>query len=247
MLYKSINFNLQIGYKSFFPAIAIAVVTSVITLMTMSSAPMNMFILMIGLMISCIFSYKGLNYLFNTSLFNEGSSFYMTLPMAEKDIVWGKIISASIYLGIYLVVFLVPMMFSLLYIGNDMGFSNFSMLISDNFGMVETLPPALFALYTASMPIQCLIGSMTSCAFLLALMLYFHSYGTGQNGQKNKSAYAWIIFFAGNGTYNKLWETLSGKTGGSLYIQLVQFIINIALLFAFASYCTKNLQNQYNQ
>lgn len=237
MLYKSVTFNLQISCRSFYPAIVAAMFSGILYVLLSNMFLINMLVLLIGAVVSVVYCLKGMNMLFNKSIFDEGSAFYMTLPMPEKYIVLGKISAAAIYISLCTLIYIAALAVSFFVLQID-GASLFSSML-ENFPMWENMSPAAVGIYTSFLPLRMLVENLTGCALLLSLMLFFHAKNIGGRG-KNAS-FAWIVYFMFKASDSKI----SGLSG--LWEEAVLFAAQLALLVILVCWSTKMLKTQYNQ
>lgn len=99
MFKQSLALNLKIGAKYGVPAIAFALTCSVIAVIFyFINLGITLLAFALSAVVGLICMVKTLNLLLDTSIFNEGSSFYMTLPLSEEAVVTGKLCASGIYI-----------------------------------------------------------------------------------------------------------------------------------------------------
>lgn len=245
MLSKAIKLNLKIGAGDFAKAIIITIAAWLFTVVSATSMFSGIFpsiVLLAGTVISLVFSIKGLNKIFSSSLFNEEGSFYMVLPLSEKEIIWSKIIAGSIYMLVLSLATVVIALMMALITGADTAVLGTKLL--DTYVDAD-LPPMYIGILMGLLPLKTLLQQLAFCAFAIAVLLFFNLIKPGK-----LSVVAWLAIYGVNAAVTNGLSFLYGrllKNGFNCFLlEGCLDALYIVILFGLITYCIKTLGSKYN-
>lgn len=242
MLKKSIFINLSIGYGDFSKAMGLILISCILSIVCMAAYnPAAGILLLAGILVGLIYCLRGMNKIFNTSLYSEVSSFYMVLPLSSREIVLGKIIAAAFFnFGCTMILFLMPMITVWIY-GADGSYVT-DILFSDY--LSPNLPPKIVAVLTGLLPLKALLHQMAFCAFAMTVLLTSNLLKPGR-----QNIAPWLAVFAIDQVVSqglKFMTELLPKTAGPFLSEGLVDCIYIALFLFLFSYCVKTLRTKYD-
>ena len=244
MLSKGIHLNLKIGKSDFLRAIGFSIAgwTFFILLTSMMTALIGPLVLLVCSIATIVFSIKGLNKIFSTSLFNEESAFYMALPLSERDIVWSKVLAGTIYMLLISLVTLTASMVMVLFNGvdaTDVGVEVLKEYLNAD------VPPIQVAILMGLLPLKMLLQQFFFCTFAFTVLLTFHLIRPDK-----LSVPAWLAIYGINSAITTgaefLCKTLLRHGFNSLLLEALTDGFYIVVILVLFTYCIKALRSKYN-
>lgn len=245
MLSKAIKLNLKIGASDFSKAIFFTVAGCIFMIISASSifgSIISAAIFLIGTLVSFVFAVKGLNKIFSSSLFNDEGAFYMALPLSEKEIIWSKIIAASLYMLILGLSSLVIALIGLFSLGMDS--SALGMELMRKY-FDANLPSLHIGILMGLQPLRLLLQQLLFCSFAMAALLFCGLIRPGK-----LSVIAWLVIYFINNVVSKVVELIYDKLLGTGFnyflLEGVLDALYVLGIFALVAYCIKTLATKYN-
>lgn len=243
MLKKSVLINLSIGGGDFSKAIGILLSIWVLSMFCMATGNPSLFLFVIpGSVAVLVYSIRGMNKIFNSSLFSETGAFYMALPLSSREIVLGKIIASAFFTsGCMMVFYFMSMSAILIYGVDDIQFAD--AFLSDY--LSAKLSPNAIALLMGLIPLRVLLQQLLFCSFAMAALLFCGLIRPGK-----LSVIAWLVIYFINNVVSKVVELVYDKLleAGFNYFLLEGVLDALYALgiFALVTYCIKALATKYN-
>lgn len=244
MLSKGINLNLKIGRSDFSKAIGFSIAgwTLSILLAKAMTALIGPLVLLVCSIATIVFSIKGLNKIFSTSLFDAEGSFYMALPLSEREIVMSKVLAGSIYMLLISLVALAASLVMVLFF--DVDVTDIGVEVLKEY-LNADVPPMQIGILMGLLPLKMLLQQVFFCTFAFTVLLSFHLI------KPDKLAVpAWLVIYGINFAITTgaefLCKTLLKNGFNSLLLEGLTdgfYIVVIAGLF---TYCVKALNSKFN-
>lgn len=244
MLTKGIKLNLKIGKSDFSKAIGFSIAGWACSILfaKASMALIGPILLLVCMIATVVFSIKGLNKIFSTSLFNEEGSFYMALPLSERDIVLSKILAGSIYMLLTNLVTLIAALIMILIF--DVNAVDVGVKVLEEY-LAADVPPIQISVLMGMLPLKMLLQQLFFCSFAMSVLLFFNLLNPGK-----LSVPAWLSVYVINAAFSAGVTALSSKlieSGfNSLFLEGVTDVLYVAIIAGLFSYCVKALGTKYN-
>lgn len=239
MLSKAISLNLKIGKDDFSKAIGISAAGYALASLA-GGIP-----LAISLIIVTVFCIKGLNCIFSTSLFDNQGTFYMALPLSEKEIVLSKVAAGSIYM-LLLDLVSVSAIFAITILSYLIGLDVTEILMSPLQQYMDLhMTAGQIAVLMGLSPLKMLLQQVFFCSFAMAALLSFNLIKPGK-----LSVVAWLVIFGINAAVSSGITAVTGKlVGAGFNIFLLEGLTDgfyIVVIVGLFTYCVKALNSKFN-
>lgn len=243
MLQKSVLINLSIGYGDFSKAMGAVLIGWIISIICiMTNNPAGSLLIAVGALAGLVYCIRGMNKIFNTSLFSETGAFYMVLPLSSRELALGKILAAAFFnFGCTMIFFLMSVL-AVLLCGIDAAQIG-DMMFSDY--LSTELPPDAIALLIGLFPLKSLLQELAFCAFAMAVLLAFNLLKPNR-----RNGILWLVIFAADWMISKglsLLTNLLIQSGFNRFVLegLVDFFY-VSVFLLLLAYCVKALRTKYN-